>query len=166
VLKIALLGVVALALVAQVFRPARTNPSFEAARTLQAQAHMPPQVAAILDRSCVDCHSNQTRWPWYSNVAPFSWFVAGHVHDARHHLNFSDWPAETKARDEGLMMMCNEVRKGFMPIGSYTWIHRGSKLSADDVKAICAWTDTERARLTPAHDAAMAPTAATVPPGS
>jgi len=50
-----------------------------------------PQVAGILDRACADCHSNKTRWPWYSHVAPVSWFVIDHVNHGRSHLNFSEW---------------------------------------------------------------------------
>lgn len=106
-----------------------------------------PQVAAILDRSCMDCHSNKTRWPWYSNVVPASWFLVGHIGHARRRMNLTDWPDKVKVQDNNLMMMCNEVRHGDMPIGSYTWIHRSAKLSAEDVQAICDWTESERRRL-------------------
>jgi heme-binding protein len=136
-----------LLVVAQAFRPARTNPPFDPARTIQARTHMTPQVAAVLDRSCLDCHSNQTRWPWYSEVAPVSWFLTGHVKEARHRLNFSDWPDKLKVQDANLTMMCQEVRHGDMPLSSYTMMHRGSKPSAEDVQALCDWTDAERERL-------------------
>src|SRR5262245_56818686 len=149
VLKTALFGGVGIVLLMQAFRPVRTNPPFDAGRTIRARTHLSPQVASILDRSCMDCHSNETRWPWYSNVAPVSWFVTGHVHEARHHLNFSDWPDKPKVQDADLVMMCHQVQKGEMPIESYTWMHRGSSLTAEDVQAICDWTESERKQLAP-----------------
>src|SRR5712691_1086291 len=78
-------------IVIQSYRPAKTNPPVDPSQSIEAQLNVPPQVAAILDRSCNDCHSNKTRWPWYTNVAPISWFVIGHVDDARKDLNFSEW---------------------------------------------------------------------------
>src|SRR5712664_3174329 len=75
----------------QFIRPAKTNPPIDQAQTIEAQTQVTPQVEAILDRSCNDCHSNKTRWPWYSNVAPVSWLVVDDVNEARRVLNFSEW---------------------------------------------------------------------------
>src|SRR3954467_1302751 len=75
----------------QFFGPVKSNPAIDNRQTLQAHAQVSPEVNAILDRSCNDCHSNATRWPWYSNVAPVSWFVIDHVNDGRDNLNLSEW---------------------------------------------------------------------------
>ena len=132
----------------QFVRPARTNPAVDQTQTMNNHLQMTPQVAAILDRSCQDCHSNSTRWPWYSNVAPASWFLIDHVNEGRQHLNFSDWAKlDTRRADKKLEEMCEEVTDRLMPLESYTWIHRGATLSDADIKAICDWTETERARL-------------------
>jgi heme-binding protein len=134
--------------VAQFSRPARTNPAVDQSRDLQAHTQVTPQVAAILDRSCGDCHSNKTRWPWYSNVAPVSWFVIDHVDHGRSHLNFSDWGRlNQREAQEMLGQICREVKSGNMPLSSYTPLHPGSKLSGDDVRLLCDWADAERARL-------------------
>ncbi len=77
--------------VIQFIRPARTNPAIDPAQTIESRLQVSPQVAGIFDRSCNDCHSNKTRWPWYSNVAPVSWLVIGDVNDARSVMNFSQW---------------------------------------------------------------------------
>ena len=146
-LKVVLIAVVALLLVIQVFRPARTNPPVDPARTMQARTHLPPQVGAILDRACLDCHSNQTRWPWYSQVAPVSWFVASHVKEGRRHLNFSQWSEKRKIQDHDLFEICEQVKKGEMPISSYTWVHHGSVLAPGEAETICAWTKDEQDRL-------------------
>ena len=132
----------------QFVRPARTNPAVDQTQTIHAHLQMTPQVAAIIDRSCQDCHSNTTRWPWYSNVVPASWFLVNHVNEGRQHLNFSEWGKLDKRRaDKRLEEMCEEVSDKLMPLDSYTWIHRSAKLAAEDIKTLCDWTETERKRL-------------------
>jgi len=131
-------------LVAQFIRPARTNPITDQSVSLESQLHVEPQVANILDRSCNDCHSNKTRWPWYSNVAPVSWWMVGHVNDGRRDLNFSEWGSYDKRRQSRrLDQMCNLAKSGVMPLGSYTPMHSGSKLSGDDLRALCVWTNSQ-----------------------
>jgi hypothetical protein len=135
-------------LVIQVFRPDRTNPKTDPARAIEAVLTPPSDVAHIIERSCGDCHSNRTAWPWYTNVAPVSWFVANHVHSGRRALNFSDWvdyPADRQARKLGAI--CNEVKEGNMPLGSYLLIHGNAKMSDAEKEVLCAWTDATRKRL-------------------
>jgi hypothetical protein len=135
-------------LLAQLYRPAKTNPETDLALDVNAHLQLSPEVAAILDRACRDCHSNQTQWPWYSHVAPVSWFVIDHVNDGRSHLNFSEW-----GRYEGgevadqLRSICREVRSGVMPLNSYLWMHRNAKLTDEDVKVLCDWVTAERDRI-------------------
>lgn len=128
-------------------RPAKTNPTSDPARSIEAQTHMTPAVANILKRSCNDCHSNNTRWPWYSHVAPVSWFVTDHVNHGRNSLNFSEWPEDNEEARGRLQQICGVVSKGIMPLSSYEAIHHNAKLSTDDVKTICDWTRTERERF-------------------
>jgi hypothetical protein len=107
-----------------------------------SDAHMSqvinPQVGAILDRSCQDCHSNHTTWPWYSRVAPMSWMVSKHVREGREVLDFSEWTNRPPAADER-MLICDAVSDGQMPLREYTMIHRKAKLSKQDVALICDW---------------------------
>jgi len=132
---------------AQLIRPAKTNPKTDESQHLFAQTAMSPQVAAILDRSCRDCHSNQTRWPWYSHVAPVSWFVIDHVNHGRSHLNFSEWGRynEEEARNQ-LRNMCREARARVMPLKSYLLMHWNAKLSDEDIRILCDWTTAGRER--------------------
>ena len=134
-----LIGVI-LFVIAQFIRPAKTNPAIDQSMALESHVQVDSKVAAILDRSCADCHSNKTRWPWYSNVAPVSWFVIDHVHEGRGNLNFSEWGTYDKEQQTDLLReICGEVKRGNMPLSSYTPLHPGSKLSGDDVGAICGW---------------------------
>lgn len=142
----ALLGLLTLLVVAQFIRPARTNPVGVPGRALENVVSVPPQVESVLMRSCADCHSNNTRWPWYSQVAPVSWFLVNHVEEGRRHLNISEWmrpgvndPAQY-AREK-FHSACREVQLGRMPLTSYLLIHRDAHLSPTDVAAICSWAD-------------------------
>src|SRR5687768_11620203 len=78
---------------AQFVRPDRTNPPVAAGASLLTKT--PPHITALVDRSCRDCHSSETRWPWYSHVAPMSWLVADHVNHGREHFNYSKWSGYT-----------------------------------------------------------------------
>jgi Haem-binding domain len=148
VLKWLALALVCLFVGLQFVRPARTNPAVDQSQTIRARLQLTPEVAAILDRSCQDCHSNTTRWPWYSNVAPVSWMVIDHVNEGRQHMNLSEWGRNDNRRaKKKLEEMCDEVKEGAMPISSYTLIHRGAKLSAEDVKVLCDWAEAEGARI-------------------
>lgn len=132
----------------QFIRPARTNPPVDETRTIQAHTQLTPEVAGILDRACNDCHSHQTRWPWYTNVAPVSWFVVNHVNDGRSEMNFSDWAQYDRAHQKGLLKdICQEVTRGQMPLPSYLRLHSEAKLTSDDVKTLCDWASAESERL-------------------
>jgi hypothetical protein len=134
--------------VIQFFGPAKSNPPIDPSQTIDAQLRVTPQVSAIFARSCNDCHSNKTRWPWYSNVAPVSWLVIDDVNQGRAAMNLSEWGRNDKDwQSKKLRQMCEEVQDGAMPLNSYTPMHPGSKLSPEDGKTLCDWTNAERARI-------------------
>lgn len=138
-------GVVVLALIVmQFFRPERTNPASNPGASFEAVVKPPQEVASSLKRACHDCHSNQTAWPWYSDIAPASWLIVSDVNEGRAHLNFSEW---TKARAEGEMPeledLCSEVREGKMPLPAYTVLHPQAKLSSQEVAGLCALSQPE-----------------------
>jgi len=147
-LKRMVLGAVVIATGAQFVRPDRTNPPVSAAQTVQATATVSPGVHAILKRSCYDCHSSETRWPWYSGIVPMAWGVANHVKEGRAELNFSDWGAYPLRKRVALLeKMCDEVREGRMPLKQYLWLHRDAALSEADWKSVCDWSMDEADRL-------------------
>ena len=139
--RIAVLLIVG-ALAIQLARPARTNPPTDPARTMMAIAHVTPEATAVLKRACRDCHSNDTQWPWYSNVAPISWFVIDHVNHGRRHFNYSDWAQLDQDQvTRVLKNTCAMTRKGEMPIASYLWLHPEARVTDRDIVALCDWTD-------------------------
>lgn len=142
-------------IVIQFFGPAKTNPPVDETKTITAGAPVPTEIATVLHRACYDCHSNQTRWPWYSNVAPVSWFVIDHVIQARKELNFSEWAAYSQKRmKRKLEEIKDEVEEGAMPLPSYLPLHPDAKLSPEDVQALSAWAIAERERLAQADSLA------------
>lgn len=113
-----------------------------------AGAQISPQTLGIITRSCRDCHSEQTRYPWYSYVAPISWLVQRDVKSGREHLNFSKWSEYSVLRRERcLSEIANQTEDGDMPLPLYTLMHRSAKLSPQEAKALFEWTQAERSRL-------------------
>lgn len=140
-LKRAFLILVVLAGVIQIARPARTNPSSDPNEHIQAVLPVHPEVAAVLSRSCNDCHSNNTVWPWYSNVAPASWLVASDVQEGRRELNFSAWRSyQGEKQQELLGEICKQVSSREMPGRAYVFAHPKARLTQTDRATLCAWT--------------------------
>ena len=106
-----------------------------------ADLNAPPEVKIILKNSCYDCHSNETKWPWYSKVAPVSWVISDDVIEGRKHLNFSEWEKlysekRTKLKKE----IWDEINQDEMPLDIYTYLHPDSKLDMIRKNIIKKWT--------------------------
>ncbi|OPZ14798.1 MAG: hypothetical protein BWZ10_01841 [candidate division BRC1 bacterium ADurb.BinA364] len=112
----------------------RTNP------TVQSDLEAPGEIKAILVKACYDCHSNETRWPWYSRVAPVSWLVASDVHEAREYLNFSEWGLLDPEDQADLRKeIWNEVERNKMPLPAYALMNPGARLTDEEKKMLEAW---------------------------
>ena len=123
---------------AQLVRPERANPATDASHTIQAEAGTASGLAAVLDRSCRDCHSNGTVWPWYTQIAPMSWLMAYGVTAGRKAVNFSEWTSYPPQLQRALLSAsCQDASAGKMP-GPYTLLHPEMRLSPHDIETICA----------------------------
>ncbi len=113
---------------------------------------MPPEIAAVLKRSCMDCHSNRTVWPWYSYVAPMSWMVERDVRRGRDEMNLSEWNQYGFNQQEKLLAdIASAVGNHEMPLPQYTLIHRDAKLSTADTDLLYGWARVERRKLKASH---------------
>ncbi len=122
---------------AQLVRPDRTNPATDGRRTIEARPGTASGLGAVLDRSCRDCHSNRTAWPWYTRIAPVSWAMAYGVRTGRKAVNFSEWGAYRPEEQQRLLgESCRDVSTGKMP-GAWTLLHPEAKLSTRDIETIC-----------------------------
>lgn len=133
---------------AQFVRPTTAVQPVDRSLGLAARAQMPSQLRGLLERSCRDCHSHDTAWPWYSKVAPMSWWIAGHVNGGRRHFNYSTWGnLEPAKASHALEEICEVVEKGEMPLTSYLIVRREARLSREEAEALCQWTQVERDRI-------------------
>jgi hypothetical protein len=141
VAKYTAVAVVVAAVGIQGIRPERTNPPIDPSRAIEATHPPAPAAAAVLERACRDCHSSRTVWPWYSNVAPVSWWVIDHVNHGRSHLNFSEWSSVPADRVAPILDgICKQARARTMPLPSYTWMHWSARLTDADAQALCEWS--------------------------
>ena len=154
ILKVAgvIVGIIVLGFVAIQFIPVnRTSPA-----VVQEPNWDSPQTRALAERACFDCHSNETKWPWYSKIAPVSWIVADHVSEGRAALNLSEWgvagqPHEVRGevgeenegaeRGEGregveVDEVVNTINEGEMPLWDYLLMHPEARLSTAETKAL------------------------------
>ena len=127
-------GFLALALVVQFVPVDRSNPPETAVLAL------PADIAPLIERACIDCHSHRTRWPWYGWVAPVSWLLRSDVREARREMNFSTW-GEMARKDQQAAMMSirRRVKKGEMPLPKYLWMHPEAVLTDAERQRIQAW---------------------------
>ncbi|HEU5397423.1 MAG TPA: heme-binding domain-containing protein, partial [Verrucomicrobiae bacterium] len=140
------IGLLAVFALMQLANPARTNPPVIC--DFIATNNAPAPVAAMLRASCYDCHSHETRWPWYSQVAPVSWLVANDVKDGRRNLDLSDWPTGDPMRDaKKIEDMSEEIGYKEMPPAKYTLIHGDARLTAEQRKQLTDWLDARAKQL-------------------
>jgi cytochrome c len=111
-------------------------------------SNVPDEVRTVLGKKCGDCHSNNTRWPAYSRVAPSSWLVEHDVHEGRQHMNLSLWGQYTiDNRIDLLGKMRTQLRQGKMPLKQYLLLHPEARLSESEGKLILDWIKLERKLL-------------------
>ena len=100
----------------------------------------PKEVTELLKTSCYDCHSNQTHYPWYSNIAPVSWWLKGHIDHGREKLNFSEWDSYTPDQGDTLKVISADmIEKKWMPILTYKIIHKESRLNEEQREMLVDW---------------------------
>lgn len=138
-----ILGLAVILIGIQFFQPLRNQSDEVTASHIERVYAVPQNVKAILTQSCYDCHSNNTRYPWYSRIQPGAWYMARHIKKGKEELNFStfgDYSAR-KQRNK-FRAMAGQVKDGEMPLSSYTLIHRNAVLSQDDKQVLINWFGT------------------------
>jgi len=135
-MKRALLIFLIIFIVMQFIQPNKENIAVE--KNLEIKA--PPEVMTLLKTSCFDCHSNETTWPWYSNIAPFSWVIAPHVAEGRKALNFSVWEEYSIEKKDEKMKAIYRTAYASMPLPSYIYLHENANLTKVQRSMIRDWT--------------------------
>ena len=131
---ITLIIVIGLLILIQLIPVDRTNPP------VSGEIQVPTEISKILQKSCYDCHSYQTHWPWYSKVAPSSWLVVHDVNEGREHLNFSTWNSNNSREKIKMLEEIREVlEEEEMPLKQYLWLHPDAKLSEKQTQQLFQW---------------------------
>lgn len=141
-LRIILLAVIALFIVIQFIPSGIPENAPEDEKSISNSSLMTEPVMDQLRKSCFDCHSNQTQFPWYAKIAPSSWLLSSHIANGKAHLNFSEWENYSKREKIGLLGdIRNEVETGKMPLKSYLMIHKDARLNSENISSLSKWTE-------------------------
>lgn len=139
------LVVVILLVVIQFFQPEKNISKEVTEQDFIVMTNPPKEVADILKTSCYDCHSNDTQYPWYGNVAPVSYFLANHVNEGKEHLNFSEWGAyNNHQKEHALEEIIEEVEERHMPLTSYINMHEDAAMTDTEIKVLSSYLTTAR----------------------
>jgi hypothetical protein len=133
-------GLLGILVIMQLLRPTRNISAQSSPSEISLHYPVPTDVQAILKFSCYDCHSNNTRYPWYTNIQPVGWWLQSHVNDGKKHLNFSEFGSypEKKAKHK-FEELEEAMTDGWMPLETYTFIHQDAKLSPEQYKTVAQW---------------------------
>lgn len=132
-------------MVMQFFQPDKNNNSVVLSNDISAVVSVPGDVNLILHAACYDCHSNNTEYPWYTNIQPVGWWLNSHIKDGKRHLNFNEFSAYTTERKkEKLEEVAKSLKEGWMPLQSYTWMHKDAKLTDAQKKIVIDWAGGAR----------------------
>ncbi|MBC8988463.1 heme-binding domain-containing protein [Pedobacter sp. N36a] len=124
----------------QFFRPEKNISTIPGPDAIDAHYTVPKEIGLLLRKSCYDCHSNNTVYPWYSNIQPFSWWQQSHVNDGKEELNFDEFNSyDVKKKKKKLNEVAEMIEKDKTPLNSYTLIHRTAILSAQDKDTLITW---------------------------
>lgn len=135
-----LFALAGLLLLGQFFRIDKTVPAVAPSQDFRHIAQPPAEITALLEPACYDCHSYETRYPWYAEVAPVSWWLKNHVNEGREHLNFSTF-GQLSDSDQlhAFEEMVETLEEGEMPLRSYTWTHADARLSESQRADLVRW---------------------------
>jgi hypothetical protein len=137
-----LLFLLVVLIIIQFIRPARNHSDSQSPNDIALHFTVPDSVQNILKKSCYDCHSNNTVYPWYSNIQPVAWWLQDHINEGKREINFSEFASyAVKKQSKKINTVAGEVRDGGMPLNSYLWIHTDSKLNDAEKATLANWSE-------------------------
>lgn len=133
----------------QFIQPARNTNGQVLQTDITRTYSVPAKVKAVLETACYDCHSNNTRYPWYANIQPGGWWLAKHIKDGKDELNFSEFGSYSPRRQANkLRSIQNSINDGTMPLWSYTLLHKNARLTNDQKALLIEWVSNVKDRMT------------------
>lgn len=143
-----LIALIVIWVVIQFIKPNKNIAEGKRSNAIQTKYNVPDNVASVLAVACMDCHSNNTRYPWYNNIQPVAWWLADHVNEGKEHLNFDEFTTYSlKRQDHKLEEFIESQKEGWMPLNSYTWIHRDANLTPAQKQILISWAQGLRTQI-------------------
>ena len=147
-IKKILIGFAILFVLSQAFQPTKNKGNTNSANDITTVYTVPENVMAILKKSCYDCHSNHTEYPWYDHITPVNWWVANHIKEGKFELNFNEFGSySTKKQLKKMEEIGETVEKGQMPLSSYLVMHGDAALDSDQKELLVSWSKKTAAEI-------------------
>ena len=142
IVKRIFIGLFVIFVVIQFIHPAKNISNTVSAQDISVLYPVPDSVQLILQKACMDCHSNNTKYPWYDNIQPVAWWLNDHVNEGKRELNLSEFGSRTPEKQaRKLKKLAKEVQEGEMPLDSYTWMHKEAVLTEREKNILIAWAN-------------------------
>lgn len=141
------LGLLIILVIAQFFQPPHNKNSATSTNDITHIVPVPDSVMQLLKMACYDCHSNNTKYPWYSHITPVNWWLNNHINEGKRSLNFSAFTGSYRRKMRKLEETAELTEKHEMPISSYLWIHKDARLNDEQRKSIIDWANNSRQQL-------------------
>jgi hypothetical protein len=145
IVKKIILVLLVVLIIMQFFHPKKNLASSKSASNISAVYNVSTDVSGILDKACNDCHSNNTKYPWYNNIQPVAWWLNNHIKEGKRGLNFDEFKSYRPAKQyHKLEELIDQVKKEEMPLTSYTIIHTEAKLTDEQKSSLVTWAESVR----------------------
>lgn len=142
-LKKILLVLLVLLVIIQFIHPKRNKAEGTQPNYIGNAFPVPDNVKTILDKACMDCHSNNTRYPWYTKLQPVDWWITKHIKEGKEHLNLDDYTnRRLRYQFHKMEEIEEQVKEGHMPLNSYTWIHKDAILTDEEKNILIGWANS------------------------
>jgi len=146
--KKVILIILGLLVIIQFIRPARNISTADSTNEISKHYMVPDEVKKIMQVSCDDCHTNNTDYPWYTNIQPVGWWMQWHVNEGKKHLNFSEFASYAPKKQHHKLEETEEmIREGEMPLNSYLWVHKDAKLSPEQKDLLINWATALKEKI-------------------
>jgi hypothetical protein len=146
-------GLLIVLVIIQFIRPEKNKAATISANDLSKQYDIPANVQGILKKACNDCHSNNTEYPWYSEIQPVGWWLQYHVNEGKGAMNLSEYLVyEPKDQHHIMEELIEEVKENHMPLNSYLWIHNDAKLTKEEKETLLIWAGVVADQMAAKHN--------------
>jgi hypothetical protein len=143
-----LITLAVLLIIIQFFHPKKNKAQGPQINAIATRITVPDNIKSIFVKACNDCHSNNTRYPWYSNIQPVDWWMNNHVKEGKRELNFDEYTNRPlRYQYHKMEEIADEVKEGEMPLDSYTWMHHDARLTESEKKEVIDWANNVRANM-------------------